>query len=121
MSEPQKICLPNVFSDSEQDRPARSTEHPARILAKKIEERLFTRNKLKTIKKTYRVDELWVLFGTLFVNHFGNSEEARLKAWTYNLKCKGRVQVLNALYDLLEERYPEVKFERRAAKPKRKE
>ncbi|MGS3131279.1 hypothetical protein ACB295_19125 [Aeromonas caviae] len=44
-----------------------------------------------------------------------------MKAWTYNLKCKGRVQVLNALYDLLEERYPPVKFERRTAKPKREE
>ena len=121
MSEPQKICLPNVFSDSEPDRPARSTEHPARILAEKIEERLFTRNKFKTIKKIYRVDELWDLFGNLFVHHFGNSEEARLKAWTYSLKCKGRVQVLNALYDLLEECYPSERFERRTAKPKREE
>ncbi|MDH1897727.1 MULTISPECIES: hypothetical protein [Aeromonas] len=121
MSEPQKICLPNVFSDSEPDRPARSTEHPAVVLAEKIEERLFTKNKLWRIKAIYTVDELWDLFRNLLVNHFGNSEEARLKAWTYNLKCKGRVQVLNALYDLLEERYPPVKFERRTAKPKREE
>jgi len=110
MSEPQKICLPNVFSDSEPDRPARSTEHPAVVLAEKIEERLFTKNKLWRIKAIYTVDELWDLFRNLLV-----------KAWTYNLKCKGRVQVLNALYDLLEERYPPVKFERRTAKPKREE
>ena len=121
MSEPQKICLPNVFSDSEPDRPARSTEHPAVVLAEKIEVRLFAKNKLRQTKTIYPTDVLWDLFRVLFINHFGPCEEARLKAWTYSLKCKGRVQVLNALYDLLEERYPPVKFERRAAKPKREE
>lgn len=95
--------------------------HPAVILADKIEDRLFAKNKLRQNKAIYTTDELWNLFRVLFINHFGNSEEAQLKAWTYSLKGKGRVQVLNALYELLEERYPEVKFERREAKPKRKE
>ncbi len=102
MSEQAKIFIRNVYSDPEPDRPARSTEHPARILAKKIEERLFTRNKLKQVKVVYTTDELWDLFRVLFINHFSHSEEAQLKAWTYGLKGKGRVQALNALYALLE-------------------
>ncbi|MGU5674902.1 hypothetical protein ACV1C4_07305 [Aeromonas hydrophila] len=99
----------------------KAQKHPGIVLAEKIEERLFAKNKLRQIKAIYTTDELWDLFRVLFINHFGPCEEARLKAWTYSLKCKGRVQVLNALYELLEERYPEVKFERREAKPKRKE
>ncbi|MFM5330950.1 hypothetical protein ACET9Z_00840 [Aeromonas veronii] len=99
----------------------KAQKHPGIVLAEKIEERLFVNNKLKQAKAVYTTDEIWDLFGVLFINHFGNNEEAQLKAWTYSLKGKGRVQVLNALYDLLEGRYPTVKFERREAKPKRKE
>ena len=114
-------CLRDILAKLQTTQDVKPKKHPAVILAEKIEVRLFAKNKLRQNKTIYPTDELWDLFRVLFINHFGPCEEARLKAWTYSLKCRGRVQVLNALYDILEERYPEVKFERREAKPKRKE
>lgn len=114
-------CLRDILAKLQTIQDVKPKKHPAVILAEKIEERLFTKNKLGQLKVVYTTEEMWDLFRVLFINHFGPCEEARLKAWTYSLKCKGRVQVLNALYDLLETRHPKVKFERRAAKPKRKE
>lgn len=114
-------CLRDILAKLQTIQDVKPKKHPAVILAEKIEVCLFTKNKLRQNKAIYTTDEMWDLFGVLFINHFGNSEEAQLKAWTYSLKGKGRVQVLNALYDLLEGRYPTVKFERREAKPKRKD
>ncbi|MFM5182145.1 hypothetical protein ACEUAF_00015 [Aeromonas veronii] len=114
-------CLRDILAKLQTIQDVKPKKHPAVILAEKIEERLFAKNKLRQNKAIYTTDELWDLFRLLFINHFGPCEEARLKAWTYSLKNKGRVQVLNALYDLLEEHYPDMKFERRAAKPKREE
>lgn len=121
MSEQAKVYIRNVYSDPAPETQIGTKKHSAMALAEKIEERLFKRNKFRRLKKVYTVDELWDLFRVLFINHFGTSEEAHLKAWTYNLKNKGCVQVLNALYDLLEKRHPSVKFERRVAKPKQEE
>ena len=93
-------------------KPGVNREHPAVKLAEKIEKRLWNWNYLGPAKTCYRIDELWRIYGRDLVNHFGVQDREQLFKWNTSLKGKGRVQVINALYDLLESHHPGVTFHR---------
>ena len=102
--------LSSIFTKG--PKPGVNREHPAVKLAEKIEKRLWNWNYLGPAKTCYRIDELWHIYGRDLVNHFGDQDREQLFKWNTSLKGKGRVQVINALYDLLESHHPGVTFHR---------
>ncbi len=83
---------------------AQKEPHAAEIFAEGIYRVLFQQNKLGKPKPVYKTSELWELIGERMCLYFdGRIPTPEIEDWVFKRKGHGRVQVINALFTLLEE------------------